>query len=246
MDVVNSTLQNLINENVNAFADVFEIISKNINIVDKVQVGLTNKTLNQIMKPIIKKDDIKVFHCDCVEYKNNELCKVWSECIHSTSDEVRCAKKGKKINKIVEDEGIKNVVIFGCKSYIYYWTSKTDNIVTNIYGIGEEFSKNKVQIKKFSNCHTYEIIDKSKLSKNELKNNLILKYYYNLNDETIIYSFEKVYKEIIAKRQKESEVFGMFRDCDCDSECDCDIECDYEIQRECDSDFESDSESDYE
>jgi hypothetical protein len=239
-------MESLINDNLGLMADIFGIISPHLNIVDKVQVGLVNKGLNQIMKPIIKKDNIKVFHCDCLEYNNNELCKAWGECIHSNCDEERCSEKGRKMIKKVEDEGIKNVVIFGCQSYSYYWTSKIDNIVTNIYCMEEEFSKNKVLIRKLSNWHTYEIMDKSKLSGKELKKNLKYQYYNNLNDKTIINSCKKVYKEIIAKKQKKSEMFGMFSDCDCDSDCGCENQLAYENESDCDSECDSDNESDYE
>jgi len=216
---------------VNAFADVFEIISKNINIADKVQVGLTNKTLNQIMKPIIKKDNIKVFHCNCFEYNNNELCRVEGQCLYGGDQKICCSGESKKISNIIEDEKIKNVVVFGCnRLYFFHLHSKIDNLVTNL-DIREN-SKNIVHVEKFNTTHRYEIMDISDLSYKEIENNLELRYYYKLKkkDVTIRCAYNTVYKEIEVKKRTPSKMFGeylyncykdeWFRVCDSDNESD--------------------------
>ena len=209
MDVVNSTLQNLINENVNAFADVFEIISKNINIADKVQVGLTNKTLNQIMKPIIKKDDIRVLHCNCFEYKNNELCRVEGQCLYWGDQKICCSGESKKISKIIEDEKIKNVVVFGCDRLdLFHLHSKIDNLVTNLRIIDN--SKNIVHVEKFNTSHRYEIMDVSDLSYKEKEENHEYQYYDKLRDKTIWCSWNTVGKEIEVKKRTPSKMFGEY------------------------------------
>ncbi len=58
-------MDKLISENPTVLADIFSIVGKNLSIVDKVELGLTCKTMHNIMKPIIKKDNVKVIRCMC-------------------------------------------------------------------------------------------------------------------------------------------------------------------------------------
>lgn len=212
IEVKKPNLNQIINQNLGGFIDIFSIVEKNLNIVDKVQLGLACKDMHTIMKPIIKKDDIHVFHCNCFEYNNNELCEVGWQRYYGDDEKMCCRDRIEKIKEIIKDEKIKNVVLFGCARLdpYYHWNIKIDNLVTNV-NIGDK-SKNTVLLKKFNTHYRYEIMDVSNLGYEELRKKAPLEYlyYYQLKDETIMCYQMKVYKQIVTEKTIPSKMFGKY------------------------------------
>jgi predicted sugar kinase len=119
IEVKKPNLNQIINQNLGGFADIFSIVEKNLNIVDKVQLGLACKDMHTIMKPIIKKDDIHVFHCNCFEYKNNELCEVGWQRYYGGDEKMCCRDKIEKIKENLLKAGSKYASMSGTGSTVY-------------------------------------------------------------------------------------------------------------------------------
>lgn len=148
--VKTDTLNSLINENLGGFMDVFSIIEKNLNIIDKVQLGLTCKDMHEIMKPIIKKDDVHVVRCGCKKNyhgcMNAERCRRNPEIFNIIENEREFCKKNK----------VKNIVSFGCIHPLCIYEH-----LENIVCVGNDFSSylgnfNSVTIKK--DCEEIQMI----------------------------------------------------------------------------------------
>jgi hypothetical protein len=174
-------MESLINENLGLMADVFSIISQNLNIVDKVQVGLVNKGLNEIMKPIIKKDNVQVFYCRCFYRENGKLCKkadrrIYCREIEENSD---CMNKSKEIEIADKKEKIENIVIFGCLSYM---NGCKVGYLENKLIINNDYERFDIDLP----CSNNRIL---------LKNSDEIKYGYAYNNETDDDTDDEEYKE---------------------------------------------------
>lgn len=188
--MVKLKMNSFISENLGALDDVFSIVEKNLNIVDKVQLGLTCKSMHTIMKPIIKKDEIKVFHCNCYKSNDGEIFRIDGKkiCFDCSSDESDgCRGKVIEIEKQIKREHIKNVVMFGC----YYFNLRDidcfDNLVTNYahYCVTNYKLSEGKKLVVFSNktiTHRYRLMDLSKLPKKDLKENKEYQYYWMRKD----------------------------------------------------------------
>ena len=158
-------MESLINENLGLMADIFGIISPHLNIVDKVQVGLVNKGLNEIMKPIIKRDNVQVFYCCCFFRRSGKLCKK-----ENREGNLDCISKWQDIEEVIETLGLKNIVMYGCYQISRLFNIETENLVTNAYI--KDVSKKTVYINKTDILHIYEIMDVP--NENIKKNNKML------------------------------------------------------------------------
>lgn len=172
----------LINENLGLMADIFGIISPHLNIVDKVQVGLVNKGLNEIMKPIIKRDNVQVFQCCCFYRRSGIICKKADR-----EENLDCMSKWQDIEEVIETLGLKNIVMYGCYVIEKNFNIRVENLVTNA-DIGN-VSKKTVYINKDGISHIYEIMD--------IPNVIIYKIYKMLGikenkNKFIYFSCEKV------------------------------------------------------
>ncbi len=100
------TLNSLINENLGGFMDVFSIVEKNLNIIDKVQLGLTCKDMHEIMKPIIKKDNVHVVRCGCE--------KDYDGCMDDGKPNPERDQMIQSEREFCKKNNVKNIVSFGC------------------------------------------------------------------------------------------------------------------------------------
>jgi hypothetical protein len=185
-------MESLINENLGLMADIFGIISPHLNIVDKVQVGLVNKGLNEIMKPIIKKDNVQVFQCCCFYRRSGIICKKADR-----EENLDCMSKWQDIEEVIETLGLKNIVLYGCYVIEKNFNIRVENLVTN--ADINNISKNMILINKANISHIYEIMD--------IPNVIIYKIYkmLGMKDEKnkfIYFSRGKIYIKYQGNKKK--------------------------------------------